>query len=268
MCSEISSPRISFSYNLIGDGSLPMDQCVEYRRRDITLLDSNLDFEFNISIEHESCCADELFSNGIILPIKIQSHKQSHPSLPPLPPPTENSKQITLVNSSSPDYHLKHRVSESKSFWGFKRSSSFNNFETKRISLCPIPLLSRSNSIGSFSNSKSKKCKDSQKQISQRHNSSSMRKSSSPSSLSLPPPSSLNQYPTILKPQMCKNPGGVYGNYHYIGPVLNVPPKFFGFGSLLVCGKDKKSKKWFVHHFVCIFFFFFPIQSAAGFAIV
>ncbi|XP_038895586.1 uncharacterized protein LOC120083787 [Benincasa hispida] len=247
MCSEISSPRISFSYNLVGDGSLPIDQHVEYRRRDVSLLDSNLDFEFNISIEDESSCADELFSNGIILPIKIQSHKQSHPSLslPPLPPPTQNSKQITLVNSSSSssssssDHQLEQRVSESKSFWGFKRSNSLNNFESRRISLCPIPLLSRSNSTGSVSNSKSKKFKDSQKQIPQKQNSSSMKKSSSPSL----PPSLLNQYPTILRTQMCKNPGGVYGNYHYIGPVLNVPPKFFGFGSLLVCGKDKKSKK-------------------------
>lgn len=239
MCSETTSPRISFSHDLPGDGSLP----IEHRRRDLTVLDSNLDFEFSISIEHESSSADELFSNGIILPIKIQSHKQSHPfeppftaSLPPLPP-TENSKQtlkqITVMNSTSSD-QLEQRASESKSFWGFKRSSSLN-FESRRTSLCPLPLLSRSNSTGSVPNPKSKKYKDSQKQISQKQNSTSMRKLSSSSSL--------NQYPTNLRPQMCKNPGGVYGNYHCINPVLNVPPKFFGLGLLLRCGKDKKSKK-------------------------
>ncbi|KAG6584354.1 hypothetical protein SDJN02_18906, partial [Cucurbita argyrosperma subsp. argyrosperma] len=246
MCSETSSPRISFSHNLPGDDSLLTDQHSEHGRRDLTLLDSNLDFEFNISIQHESSSADELFSNGVIVPFKIESHKQSHPfeppltaSLPPLPP-TENSKQTLVVNSTSSG-QLEQRGSESKSFWGFKRSSSLN-FESKRASLCPLPLLSRSNSTGSVPNSKSKKCKDSQKQISQKQHSTSNRKLSSswPSSLPL---SSLNQYPTNLKPQMCRNPGGAYGKYHCIGPVLNVPPKFFGLGSILRCGKDRKSKK-------------------------
>ncbi|XP_022137549.1 uncharacterized protein LOC111008972 [Momordica charantia] len=243
MCSETSSPRISFSHDLPGDGSPPVDQ---HRRRDLTLLDSNLEFEFSISIEHESSSsADELFSNGIILPIKIQSHKQSSPSEPPfrasLPPlaPTGNAKeamkQITVVKNSASSDQFEQRASESKSFWGFKRSSSLN-FESKRSSLCPLPLLSRSNSTGSVPNPKSKKSKDSQKQISQKQHSTSMRKLSPSSS------SSFNQYAINLKPQMNKTQGGVYGNYHCIGPVLNVPPKFFGLGSLLRCGKDRKSK--------------------------
>ncbi|XP_022955104.1 uncharacterized protein LOC111457172 [Cucurbita moschata] len=245
MCSETTSPRISFSHYLLGEGGLPID----HRLPDITLLDSNLDFKFSISIEHESSTADELFGNGIILPIKAESHKQSHPfevpftaSLPPLPPKQNSNhtlKKIRVVNDSSSSHQLEQRDAESKSFWGSKRSSSIN-FEGKRTSLCPLPLLSRSISTGSDSNPKSKKHKDSQKQISQKQYSTSMRKSSSPPP---PPPPSLNQYPTNVRPQMCKNPGGVYGNYHYIGSVLNVPPKFFGFGSLLLCGIDRKSKK-------------------------
>ena len=147
----------------------------------------------------------------------------------------------------SSDY-MEQKPQSSKSSWGFKRSSSLN-CENKGSLLCSLPFLLRSNSTGSVSNPKRSLFKDFNKQSSKQQSSISMAKSASVSSSS----SNSNPYTVLQKPPLKKNHGGSYNanNGVRIIPVLNVPPpyiskgtaKFFGLGSFLHHGKDKKSKK-------------------------
>ncbi|CBI15475.3 unnamed protein product, partial [Vitis vinifera] len=179
ICSE-TSPRISFSNDFCQADVASIDHC-KSRNSELSSLDSSPDFDFCVStsFEHESSSADELFSNGIILPIKIQER--------------------TVAPRSSQE-----KLQSSKSFWPFKRSSSLNCDNVHRRSLmCSLPLLSRSNSTGSVQNSKRTSKQNSQKQP-------SMAKSSSSSSSA----SSTNfyTYPVPQKPPLKKNYGGSYGN--------------------------------------------------------
>ena len=250
MCSE-TSPRISFSNGLGHDGEIE-----QVSRRDTKLLDSNSDFEFSIcsSLGHESSPADELFADGMILPVQIQegitASKQIHgyesprkDSLPPLPCPSTNDyltidsmRELLVVNSN----RLEEKP-QSKSFWGFKRCSSLNS-DIKR-SLCSIPLLLRSNSTGSEPNAKRTTLKDMRKNNSQKQQSASMAKSE-PSSSSSSGSSFIYSLPQ--KPPLKK--GGSYGK---INPVLSLPPPYiykgtanlFGLGSFLRNGKEKKIRK-------------------------
>ncbi|KAG5233962.1 vitellogenin [Salix suchowensis] len=251
MCSE-TSPRISFSNGLGHDGEIE-----QVSRRDTKLLDSNSDFEFSIcsSLGHESSPADEIFADGMILPVQIQERitpsKQVHgyesPRKGSLPPPlpfpsannnfTEDSmRELLVVNSN----RLEEKP-QSKSFWGFKRCSSLNS-DIKR-SLCSIPLLLRSNSTGSEPNAKRTTLKDTRKNNSQKHQSASMAKSE-PSSSSSSESSFIYSLPK--KPPLKK--GGSYGK---ISPVLSLPPPYiykgtanlFGLGSFLRNGKEKKIRK-------------------------
>lgn len=248
ICSE-TSPRISFSNDLCPADVAPIDNC-KSRNSELPVLDSGSDFDFCVStsFEHESSSADQLFSNGIILPIKFQERTvapRSAASLPPLPAPCindglkkESSKGIVISSSESQE----KLQSSSKSFWPFKRSSSLNCDNVNRRSLmCSLPLLSRSNSTGSEPNSKRTPKQNSQKQP-------LMGKSSSSTSSS----TNFYTYPVSQKPPLKKNYGGSYGNGVWISPVINVPPAYiskgtanlFGLGSLFRNGKDKKSKKW------------------------
>uniref|UniRef100_F6GTN5 Uncharacterized protein n=1 Tax=Vitis vinifera TaxID=29760 RepID=F6GTN5_VITVI len=209
ICSE-TSPRISFSNDFCQADVASIDHC-KSRNSELSSLDSSPDFDFCVStsFEHESSSADELFSNGIILPIKIQERTvapRSVASLPPLPSPStneslkkESSKGIAVSSCESQE-----KLQSSKSFWPFKRSSSLNCDNVHRRSLmCSLPLLSRSNSTGSVQNSKRTSKQNSQKQP-------SMAKSSSSSSSA----SSTNfyTYPVPQKPPLKKNYGGSYGN--------------------------------------------------------
>ena len=68
-----TSPRISFSNEFCQADGAPIDHC-KSRNSELSILESS-DFDFcasSSSFEHESSSADELFSNGIILPIKFQ----------------------------------------------------------------------------------------------------------------------------------------------------------------------------------------------------
>lgn len=237
MCSETSPLRVSFSHDPGQADVVP--------RRDTTLLDMNSEFEFSIAStsELESCSADELFSNGVILPVKFQEtskqvQKCAAPptvSLPPLPrpPSNENSRknfQIVEVNKD-----LEEKPRQSKSLWGFKRSSSLNH-DAKKSLICSLSLLSRSNSTGSVPN---KKC--SLKDFQNKQGSQKLQASSSNSS------STTHPYQLQQKKKIYGN-GGVK-----ISPVLNVPPPYiskgtanlFGLGSFLRSSgsKDKKNKK-------------------------
>lgn len=244
MCSETGPPRLSFSHDLSELQVLPMKQGAPCR--DTLLHDSNSDFEFITStdLEFESSSADELFSNGVILPIQMQEkttarklthHVESpHPKLPPRPCASsvdkvkkETIRELLDVNSDN------EKKPHSKSFWGFNRSKSLN-CDTKKNLVCSSPLLSRSNSTGSVANPK--------RVSSNKHPSAA--KSSSYSF------STLNMYPMQKSPSG-KSYGGSYPNGLRINPVLNVPTpcvskgsaNLLGLGSFLRVGKVKKSKK-------------------------
>ncbi|KAK7291415.1 hypothetical protein RIF29_06542 [Crotalaria pallida] len=239
MCSEASPPRLSFSHDLTELQVLPLKHAVPCK--DTLLHDSNSDFEFSTSRsnEFETSSADELFSNGVILPIQmIQERKNLSTKLPPRPCSSTNVDKMKketikelLLDVSSSDHVKKPHLN--KSFWGFSRSKSLN-CDTKKNLICSLPLLSRSNSTGSVPNPK--------RMSSSKHASVSKSPSSSASSCS----STLNLYP-VQKSASGKSYGGSYGDSHRISPVLNVPtPKgsanLFGFGSFLRVGKVKKNK--------------------------
>ena len=245
MCSEISPPRISFSHDLgQADHGVPIE--LNMSETESSLLGSNSDFEFSISssFEHESCSADEIFSNGVLLPIHVKEkfvvEKEIHSLKPPpialLPPlPRENSskKEVIVINSDSEQKHV------SKSFWGFKKSTSLNS-NSKRSLLSSLPLLSRSNSTSSVPSPRQTTLKDVQKHNSQKQASISLPRSSSSSTSS-----KMQQ-----KPPLKKSYGGSL-NAVRISPVLNIPTpyiskrtqNFFHLGSFLRDGKDEKSKK-------------------------
>ncbi|GMI99526.1 hypothetical protein like AT1G48780 [Hibiscus trionum] len=213
MCSE-TSPRVSFSHDLIRPTTEPNES-----RRDTMLLEPCPDFEFNIcSFEQQYSSADELFENGmIVLKVVKKCEVPLVVSLPPRP-------KSTAVEDSRREMEEKP---QSKSFWGFKRSSSLN-CDKKKSLICSIPLLYRSNSTGSVANPKRSSIKDSNKH------------------------SNSNVYQFPQKPPLKKNNGNhAYGNSVRISPVLNVPLPYiskgtvnlFGLGSLLRNGKVKKSRK-------------------------
>lgn len=246
MCSETSPPRLSFSHDLSELQVLPLKHDVPCK--DTLLLDSNSDFEFSTSnrLGVESSSADELFSNGVILPIQIQerttTRKHVHCVEPPYtklpprpyPPSVDKMKKETIKEllDVSSDHEKKLH---SKSFWGFSRSKSLN-CDAKKSLICSLPLLSRSNSTGSVPNPK--------RTISNKQPSAA-KSSSLPSSCS-----TLNLYP-VQKSPSGKSYGGSYGNGLRISPVLNVPTPYvskgstslFGLGSFLRVGKVKKNKK-------------------------
>ncbi|XP_061357567.1 uncharacterized protein LOC133301874 [Gastrolobium bilobum] len=245
MCSQTSPPRLSFSHDLSELQVSPLKKDVPCR--DTLMLDSNSEFEFSTSriLEFESSSADELFSNGVILPIQIQekttTRKHSHyvespyTKLPPRPCVDKVKKEtIREILDVSSDHEKK---SHSRSFWGFSRSRSLN-CDTKKSLVFSLPLLSRSNSTGSVLNPK--------RMSSNKH--PTVAKSSSSSSSSSC--STLNWHPMQKSPSG-KSYGGSYGNGFRISPILNVPTPYvskgsanlFGLGSFLRVGKIKKSKK-------------------------
>ncbi|KAL1356781.1 hypothetical protein HN51_008762 [Arachis hypogaea] len=280
MCSEISPPRLSLSNDDVAQlHVLPMkqnSQQVPCKNTTTMLLnndddddDSNSEFEFittsNNVFEFESSSADELFSNGVILPIQIQERKTAtnnaarkhminlHHHTKLLPPRPSSSfhtgadkmKKETIIRellelSCCEEYEEKKnnkkkkkhpRCSSSSSFWGFTRSKSLN-CETKKSLICSLPLLSRSNSTGSVQNN--------QKRMSSINNKSSSNSWSC---------SSLNY---LFPVQKSAASGKIYGHGDgiRISPVLNVPTPYvskgssnlFPFGSFFSVGKVKKNK--------------------------
>ncbi|KAK1384068.1 hypothetical protein POM88_021803 [Heracleum sosnowskyi] len=244
MCSSensdlITSPRISFSYDLchMEDCQLPLSDstyCTES-----TLVDSNHDhfnFSFSDVVENQASSADELFSDGLIRPLQLgeKFSTKRNTSLPPLPPSTNDrsSKEIsTIVVESEQKHH-------SKSFWRARRSNSVQcDKSNKKSSFWSLPLLLRSNSTGSVAHSQRQMSKDIQKQNSRKQ----------PKHTS----SSRYTYELSQKPPFKKNNGGSYSSGVYISPVLNLPPPYtgkgtafnlFGFGYLFRSKKEKKNK--------------------------
>ncbi|XP_068638066.1 uncharacterized protein [Aristolochia californica] len=267
MCSEspgwTMSPRISFSHDLAQPEGIPIDR----HRSDSTLLDSSPDFNFCINdrLQEESSSADELFSDGKILPILPRSNSKETcgskpPKIPPVPPPIyptlsetkplieEPKKESLREIIAMTDPPTEEKPPASKSFWRFTRSSSLNcGAGYKRSLICKLPLLNRSNSTGSVSqSSKKESSKSAQKQKPSPSSSSPLFPSITSSSL-LPKPT-----PPALKKNERSHRPGAYGNGVRISPVLNVPPPYistgttnlFGFGYLFRTGKDgSKTKK-------------------------
>jgi hypothetical protein len=222
-----TSPRISFSHDFCQSDIVPVEHH-PLRSNSSGLSNSSIDFDFCVrdreGFDQESSSADELFSDGKILPTQIkkkvtttakqmdhQCGSSHHPPLP-LPLPRTTSGKSSKQESSKEN---------SKSFWRFTRSSSCGSGYGR--SLCPLPpLLSRSNSTGSAVNSR---------QSSQKH-----------ASMKAPQSSASTGYP---KPPLKKGTHGSYGNGVRISPVLNVPSaNLFGLGSIFSSsGKDKNKKK-------------------------
>ncbi|KAL2499434.1 hypothetical protein Adt_24984 [Abeliophyllum distichum] len=221
------SPRISFSHDLSQTDVVPVEQYIG------SSSSSSVDFDFCVfreSFEQESSSADELFFNGKILPIEIKkrlapavpSKRAAPPVSPPPPPPPvydhilDSSKSSKKIPTESEE-----KQNSSKSFWRFKRSTSLNCGSGYARTLCPLPILSRSNSTGSASSSKRSSVKQSQ-------------------SLS----TNSNTTTTHQRPPLKKNHASSYANINgiRINPVLNVPPANL-FGSIFSSGKDKNRKK-------------------------
>lgn len=218
------SPRISFSHDLSQNDIVPVEHYIR------STSSSSIDFDFCVfreSFDQESSSADELFFDGKILPIEIKKRlappQRAAALPPPLPPPP------------SPPPHTQKTMEEKQncksSFWRFKRSTSLNCGSGYGRTLCPLPLLSRSNSTGSTSSVKRSSLSNNQKQnfLKYSYPNSSLKQSSS----------------TIYqKPPLRKNSHGSYSSGVKINPVLNVPPaSLFGLGSIFSSSKDKSKKK-------------------------
>ncbi|XP_028800158.1 uncharacterized protein LOC114755445 [Neltuma alba] len=231
MCSETSPPRLSFSNDLPVS---PINHHVDPPRRDaslMTMMDSNseLEFEFSItrnSFHSESSSADELFSNGVIVPTQIQNQPttkkhtlRGEPPYTRLPPrPCSSPVEKTKKQST--------REPHSRSFWGFARSRSLN-CDTKKSLFSSSSSLPRSNSTGSATNPKRTNSRDNGKG----HGGSS-------------------SYPVQKSGSGKAYGGSYYGDGLRVSPVLNIPTpciskgsaSLFNLGSILRARKVKKTK--------------------------
>ncbi|KAL9674534.1 hypothetical protein QQ045_030806 [Rhodiola kirilowii] len=250
-----ASPRYSFS----SDINLPS---LAPTRSDLNPLDSTgIDFEFGIS-DQESSSADELFSQGILLPIQIREKgalTNKQPINPQQEAPITQVKDDAIAKEADLSTFLEAEEkdqSKAASFWSFKRSSSLNHDAAqgnKKGLLCSLQEgLSRSNSTGSVPNPKKLMQQNKDKQVlnSSKQHPPPLPKSSSTSSSSSSTSSSYYQYHQKPKNYYGGNtysPGG--GGGSRTNSVLNVPPPYisntnlFGLGSLFRNGKEKKPKK-------------------------
>lgn len=243
MCSEICPRRTSFS------GDLEEKESAQPMIRDPG---SDFEFSFDGSLESESCqsSADELFADGMILPIfhragNLSAAAPRRALLPPLPIP-ENAKREPVSKEEEEEGPGSCPGSEAKpglrSLWGFKRSASLSS--DRKSLICSLPLLSRSNSTGSVPNPK----RPLQKQPSVK-----VAKSSSFSSPTSSTPVSghahhlWNQKPPLSRKATSH---GSSNGANRVSPVLNVPSPYiigttnlFGLSSFFCNGKDKKIRR-------------------------
>lgn len=230
---------------------------------------SSVDFDFCVfreSFDQEySSSADELFFDGKILPIEIKkklgtASKKSSPPLSPLPSPSplwlpldidfhhssssstssrkgkknENAREQNSNSNIIIDSEEKQSSSNSnKSSSWFKRSSSLNCGSGYARSLCPIPLLSRSNSTGSTPNVKRSSPSPSLMKDNNVNSYNYVSNGNNKQKSQHQKPPLKRSYTTSVPP---------YGNG--VNPVLNVPtPTFFGLSSIFSTAKDKNKKK-------------------------
>ncbi|KAK8474023.1 hypothetical protein V6N13_131581 [Hibiscus sabdariffa] len=226
LCSDNSglSPRISFSLDLSHFDEVPVDQR-PLRSSKPSSLNSSIDFDFCVggsSEQQQPSSADELFSDGKILPTDIK--KNDAPSKQtdhqPSPPPLPHQDVISSTKESKKEDDQKQSSSKTSSFWGFKRSRSFTCGSGYGRSLCPLPLLSRSNSTGSTPNPK-QPSNNNPKQM--KHASANYHK------------------PPLKKTAAAYKPYGNNNGVHVNNPVfLNVPSaNLFGLSSIFFNGRAK-----------------------------
>ncbi|PHT67334.1 hypothetical protein T459_26821 [Capsicum annuum] len=248
VCCEIASlvvsPRISFSH----DDGIPIECC---------LLESSstIDFDFDFCVNDNQpliSSADELFSNGKILPVEVKKIAETNHSLQKQPNPLrkepflENdiNKKKSLKEFLSTDLdeddsededHAREKSRQVKPFWQFRRSSSLNNhYQNSQNNGSFLHFLTRSNSTGSTPITKNPKIYH--KQSSQREKIKVLRKSSSLSSSSTSSSSSSSSFSTFnhshslhsssKKSQsqpLKKSYSRSYGNGVHVSPVLNIP---------------------------------------------
>ncbi|KAF3633390.1 hypothetical protein P3S67_022736 [Capsicum chacoense] len=249
----MSPARISFSHDVSQTGSVPVEQYIRS-----TSPSSSIDFDFCVfreSFDLESSSADELFFDGKILPIEIKRRISSAPprkAEQPLPPPspplipcknssTNNTLHCTKTSSHEDIIENKTGILESseeklnsKSFWRFKRSSSLNCGSGYARTLCPLPLLSRSNSTGSSPSVKRNSTLSKDNLSHQKHHHSQRHFSKSMST----------NGQNCQKPPLKKAPSNPYSNGVKFSPVLNVPPaNLFGLSTFFSGSKEKIKKK-------------------------
>ncbi|WOH10297.1 hypothetical protein DCAR_0729764 [Daucus carota subsp. sativus] len=248
----VTSPRISFSHNL------SQSDINHQRLLSRPAPSSSVDFDFCIrqSNVDESSSAEELFSDGVILPIDPHLKHETPITVPPVPslqPHVNQSHAVkcdqdsngTVVSNLSESRDQKQKSAKS-SFWQVKRSSSLNCGSGYARTLCPIPLLSRSHSTGSASSpnksqSSSKELHPNLKQHAQKKN-----------SVPLAPIKQSNSPPGHQKiPSKKSGYGGIgngsfhgNGNRARVNHVLNVSSgNLFGLGSIFSGNKEKNKKQ-------------------------
>ncbi|XVE72083.1 hypothetical protein DITRI_Ditri11bG0010500 [Diplodiscus trichospermus] len=217
-------------------------------------LNSSIDFEFDVGIENtdQECyysSADELFSNGRILPLqirkKISPQKQQLQRCPPPPPPQKKKKkqqqlqpptqkpQTQAGNATPKQIKVASKEANDQnqscmSFWQFKRSSSLNFVSGYKVRLCPPSTpLSRSSSTWPAP------------KLKQGHVIGNHRQNRLKDEFSYPclHSSTNNQNPPLKKSFAY----GSHGNGVTINPVLNVPSvDVFCLSPIFLTGKDKK----------------------------
>ncbi|XP_074287386.1 uncharacterized protein LOC141612490 [Silene latifolia] len=243
------SPRISFSHDLNNSDIVPIEPHPQLKP---SLL--NFDFDFCVSkqsFEQDSSLADELFANGVILPIQIKrkdiptiskfksssSSSSSSYSSSCLLPPLPHSSVHSMIEA---DYSKQRRKQgkdtnpnddDSNSFWKFKRSQSFNCGRIYRRGLCSLPLLSRSKSTGSTASAKKPFIPKDEPHLNHLKKQGSLKNSSSTHH---------------KKPPLKKSYSGssFTSGLVKVSPVINVATgNLFGFRSIFSNGKDKGRKK-------------------------
>lgn len=257
----VTSPRISFSHNL-SQSDINQQRLLS---RPVSSSSSSVDFDFCIrrSNVDQSSSAEDLFSDGIILPID-PNVKHEPTSTSPQPPPLQphvhhtvetralecdqdTNETVVPVLSESHDHKQK---SGKSSFWQFKRSSSLNCGSGYVPTLCPIPLLSRSNSTGSASSSN--KSSSSPREFNPNHKQHAQKKNSVPAvpiKQSKFSPSNGHQKIPLKKSGYGggNGSGSLHGNGNGVrgNPLLNVSSaNLFGLGSVFSGNnKEKKNKK-------------------------
>ncbi|GAB4827882.1 hypothetical protein Ancab_034766 [Ancistrocladus abbreviatus] len=245
------SPRISFSQDFNQTEGVPIEP------QSFFPLPNSSDFDFctrkSYDYDQESSSADELFSNGVILPAQIKKKplptknitdisKSLPPPAPPLPP-----SQDCIELKEEADDKQQQQQQNSKSFWGFKRSRSLNCGSIYGKGLCPLPLLSRSKSTGSTSSAKKSLFSKDDRQNNSSTSSTNGSKQHAQKNLSSAMKFSQNSSSSVMthqKPPLKKNYGQFSSNGVTVTPVLNVPSaNLFGLGSIFSSTKERSKKK-------------------------
>lgn len=224
VCSEVVSPRISFSHDLKELDFVPIETHTTHHLH----LNPSIDFHFCIAQNLHLSSADELFADGKILPVQIKTT--------PTTPPDTGSKKKRLIEflSTTADDDEEEGEEEkpiAKPFWQFRRSSSVNCGRANGGLLRSLQFLTRSNSTGSVPNPKA----PGMSKVMQKQNSLK----------EAPINRRMNQYYHYNKPCLGKSRSN--GNGVRISPVLNIPPTYtvslFGIGSFFSSKKSKKKRK-------------------------